>query len=221
MLKQSVALFVGVIMSNLASANMILNGDFEAPQLSGSQWQVFGSIPGWNTTAGSGIEIQRNTVVNAQSGNQYVELDSHYAVDTNSTMSQAVSTVAGQTYTLSFWYSPRTNNGSNDNGINVFWDAFGGDFLSFDATNQVLSIDNYINSQTNYWAPFTVDLVATSSQMALSFGADGMDNTFGGFIDNVSLIAKVPEPSSLMLIGLGVAGLILRRRTLSPQAVSK
>ena len=95
MLKQSVALFVGVVMSNLACANMMLNGNFEAPQLSGSQWQVFGSIPGWNTTAGSGIEIQRNTVVIAQSGNQYVELDSHYAVDTNSAMSQAVSTVAG------------------------------------------------------------------------------------------------------------------------------
>jgi hypothetical protein len=208
-------LAAGLLSTGAAQANLIQNGDFEAPQLSGTQWQVYGSIPGWNATDGSGIEIQRNTVVTTQSGNQYVELDSHNATDTNSTMSQAINTLVGQTYTLSFWYQPRTNNGGNDNGINVLWDTFGGDMSSFTASTEVLNLENYISSQSNGWTNFTLDMIATASSMALSFQADGNDNTLGGFVDNVSLVAKVPEPGSLALLGLGFAALGFRARKVS------
>lgn len=60
---------------------------------------------------------------------------------------------------------------------------------------------------------FSLDLVATAETMFLSFGATGLDNTLGGFIDNVSLTA-VPEPGTLALFAIGAAGLLVGRRRL-------
>ena len=208
-----------------AMANLITNGDFEDFQLQGRQWRVFNQLPGWFTSIGPGIEIQRNTIVRAQSGNQYVELDSHYGRNTNSTMSQLISTEPGQQYLLSFWYRPRTNRGHNDNGINVLWDPWALTTAShhsaaFRPSQQVLSIDNYKRRQYNFWIPFSLSLTATSNTMVLSFQADGRDNSLGGFIDNVSLTAQqpttstqVPAPATMALLGLALAWLGRRKKT--------
>lgn len=205
-LAAAAALAAGV---SQAQANLLVNGSFEQPALGGG-WQVFGSIPGWQTTSGSGIEIQTSgVVVTAQDGRQYVELDSH----SNSTMSQVLDTVVGEVYSLSFWYRPRTNGGGNDNGINVYWDALGANSLSgFSASSQVLNLENYISAQFNDWRQFQVSLTATSEWTALSFGADGANNSLGGFVDNAVLEASVSEPAALLLLGAGLLGLGAARR---------
>ncbi len=207
-------LFVAATMAvavSQAQANVLENGSFEAPNLGGG-WNVYHSIPGWVTTGGSGIEIETNgTVVNAQDGDQYVELDSY----SNSAMSQAVDTVVGQFYELSFWYRPRTDGGNNDNGINVYWDGMASNSLvGFGPSSEVLNLENYIASQMGDWTEFRVTLQAFSEWTALSFEADGENNSLGGFIDNVSLVrtASVPEPTTLALLGLGMLGLRAARR---------
>src|SRR5690606_39171394 len=150
---------------------------------------------------GPGIEVQRNTVIAAQSGNQYVELDAHY----NSSMYQEIGGVTvGGAYELSFWYHARTNNDYNDNGINVYW----GDYLPGDVA---VSIDGLRQVNTPGWIEQTVKLVASAETMFLMFAATGYSNSLGGFVDNVSLTA-VPEPGTLALFGLGLMGLVLARR---------
>ena len=188
--------------ASIANANLLTNGDFESNVgLSGHSWGVFSSIDGWTTLSGPGIEVQRNTVVNAESGNQYVELDSN----SNSAMYQAISGLSiGQTYSLDFWYHTRTNNGDNDNGINVYW----GDTTP---GNLQLEISDLVSSQTYSWIEYSTNLVATAETMYLTFSAEGLSNSLGGFIDNASL-NSVPEPSNIALLTIGLLGLIISRR---------
>ncbi len=190
-----------------AQAGLILNGDFEDMQLGGHSWGVFDSIPGWETTMGGGIEIQRNTVVNAQSGNQYIELDTFQ----NSALTQSLNLNAGANYLLSFYYLPRTNGGNNDNGVGIYWDLFGGDFASFDPMNEILRIDNLTLRDMPSWTEYTILLEAPGDLMALSFAGLGASNSLGGFIDNVRLQA-VPEPATLAIFGLGLAGIASFRK---------
>lgn len=196
-MKHIVALFSLLFLAvGSANANLIVNGSFENPALSGNSWSVFNSIEGWTTIQGAGIEIQRNTVVDAQDGDQYVELDSHY----NSWMEQTISGLtAGNEYYFSFWYQARTNNLYNDNGIDVYWNGI-----------LVMDISNILASDAG-WTEYTAVFTADSDVAALSFNADGTSNSLGGFIDNVSL-TSVPEPAPIALMALGIIGLVAARK---------
>jgi len=192
----------------LANASLITNGDFEDDVgLTGNNWGVYNSVNGWTTFSGAGIEIERNTIVTAQSGSQYVELDSH---NNSSMFQQLTGLTVGESYLLSFWYHARTNNGDNDNGIDVSWGASAPGALQLAIANETLQSTN------SAWIEKTLSLFATQSTMYLTFSATGLNNSLGGFIDNVSLTkaASVPESSGLVLFGLGLMGLIaVRRRT--------
>lgn len=216
-LKLSIAAISLAVSAN-ASANLIANGSFETPDLDdpntqntigGTAWEVFDSIEGWDTRRGSGIEIQNSgTVVTAQHGSQYVELDSHdvdgdpFNDRTNSFMVQEIRGLTfGAEYELSFWYRPRTDNGHDDNGIRVYWGK------PWEVVEEV----SEQTSETDEWVNYTNTITANGKTMYLGFKAFGKDNTLGGFIDNVSLVA-VPEPATIALFGLGLAGLGLSRR---------
>ena len=203
--KTIVALLLAGVAS-MANANLIVNGSFEDNVVTDSDtWDVYNSINGWSTLSGAGIEIQRNTIVTAQDGNQYVELDSH----NNSTMFQQLTGLTvGESYLLSFWYRARTNNGDNDNGIDVSWGTSATGDLQLAIANEI------VGSTNNAWVQKNLSLFADQSTMYLTFAATGWSNSLGGFIDNVSLTkaASVPESSGIVLFGLGLLGLIAPRR---------
>ena len=91
--------------------DVISNGSFETPVVTGEFQQFPTSIPGW--TGSTGIEIQVNGSLGAGQGtsfgNQYAEL----AVEQDSTYSQTVTTTPGATYNLSFYFSSRPTTGTN------------------------------------------------------------------------------------------------------------
>ncbi|MBD3347107.1 MAG: PEP-CTERM sorting domain-containing protein [Chitinivibrionales bacterium] len=160
-------------------------------------WDVYKTIPGWHTTSGSGIEIQYNTIVDAHEGNLYVELDSHPSPNSNSGMTQDIYLDETSDLALGFYYIPRTDD-QYDNGIIVEFD---------DQTIDILAGSRPPQNEWVYYE-YSLNDVAAGTH-SLSFIADGTENTYGGFIDNVSLnTVSVPEPGTLSLLGFGLISLL-------------
>jgi hypothetical protein len=135
--------------------------------LSGTAWNVYDSIPGWTTVSGSGIEVQRGTVIAPHSGAFYVELDSHRNAtnsgSTNTRMSQNLGALALGVYDLSFYYSPRTSNATS---MDIAFDLAGGAAFS----DTVGFVDGAVGS----WTLITRSFAVTSgTDVVLSFTAGG------------------------------------------------
>lgn len=183
-------------------AALVANGGFDYPDpgLNNGQWKVYyrDQIPGW-TTGSYGMEIQKNTVVRADSGNYYVELDTHdysqNGVDTNSSIFQMVDLDVG-TYELSFMYHARLDiAGANDVRVSI------GDL---DHTVSMKKSD-----MTSDWEEISLDFyVSQADEYELMFEALGTQFTRGGFIDTVSIDAlHTPVPASFWLFGTGLLGI--------------
>lgn len=186
--------------SGLANAaTLVTNGSFEDAGISSGSWAILDSIPGWSGT--NGIEVRSNAVGSAQDGNNFAELDTK----SNSSIFQTISTVLGQVYDLTFWYSPRIGQPATTNGIEAWW---GNTLLTTPAITA-----SGIGSTSNNWTSYTFSVVGTGSDV-LKFSAVGTSDTFGGNIDNVSLSA-VPLPGAALLFGsalLGFMGFSNRRK---------
>jgi hypothetical protein len=224
-----------LITSSMANASLITNGSFEQLVFSdnsssqglvhktnlktfenkNSAWDIFYALPGWVTTAGNGIELQKNVVTHSVEGKNHVELDSHKNGSSNSVMTQSLDSLTiGAKYLLEFSYKARTNH-KNDNGINVYWYDASTDF------NKNMIADFAINGRSKQnpnWSVQSVLLTAQSETMDISFGAFGKQNSLGGLLDNVSLVkvsngpvADIPEPSVFALSLLGFAALARRQ----------
>ncbi|KGJ91453.1 hypothetical protein [Colwellia psychrerythraea] len=234
-LKKTIITLSLLVTGSIANASLITNGSFEQLMFADNAtsqglvyhtnlktfenknraWDIFYALPGWVTTAGNGIELQKNVVTSSFEGENHVELDSHKNGSSNSVMTQSLDSLTiGAEYLLEFSYKARTNH-KNDNGINVFWYDASTDF------NKNMTADFAINArskQSPNWSVQSVLLTAQSETMDLSFGAFGKQNSLGGLLDNVSLVkvnngpvAEIPEPSVFALSLLGFAALARRQ----------
>ncbi len=193
------------------SSGIVFNTNLAAYERKRRAWDVFYTLPGWVTSYGNGIELQKNVVTRSQEGKHHVELDSHPRGASNTVMSQTIdSLILGNDYLLEFYYKPRTYR-FNDNGINVFWQDSA---LDFEVDMQASFIADGTRRTIPDWIKQSVVLTAQSESMSLSFGSFGRQNTLGGLIDNVSLtqVTSVPEPSTMILFMLSFGFFVLRPR---------
>ena len=195
----------------ICGINKIVNGDFEAPVVTnGAKWDIFpsgtpglgwlvdwmASVPGsfgdFSRPSPANIELQRG--VNgwlSQEGQQHTELDSDWngpssgslnGEPASTTIYQDLATTPGETYRVSFWFSPRPGTGADENELEFDWDSG-----SYTDTISAVGGSNTIWTQHEY------DLEATDSTTRVRFSDMGTPNSLGTFIDNVDVSLLCPE----------------------------
>jgi len=191
-----------------AAANLVTDGSFESAGVAaGSSADFTGSaLAGWVALPGDAIEVRNGLVGSAQQGVDFVELDSTH----NSSMLTSFSTVLGQAYTLSFWYSGRPESSLNTLHKSGIVPA-SSNGLSVSVAGTTVDLKSPTDATAdNEWKQYTTTFTGTGQSMSLMFSATGKDDSFGSSLDNVSVTAAaaaVPEPATMAMMGAGLLGL--------------
>ena len=208
-----------------ASANLLVNGDFEAPVQTFPFFATFnipaGStyITGWTVVQGNvdlTTTLNYGTLVNTLDPSTVQDVD--LIGDTNAPpgglggIAQTFATLVGQEYILTFDYSHNPGSFSlNYAALVTVADANA-------PANTVLSTVISQPAGPAPWVAFTGTFTANSTSTILSFISTQGGSSGGIYLDDVSVM-PVPEPSSILLLVIGSVGCALVRRNRKKAAI--
>jgi hypothetical protein len=218
----SIVAALALILSGLGQAQaapVVLNGSFESVQI-GPPFvsSILSNIPDWTHTGSLGdgplwhigYSDGGGSVTVAGDGNQFVTLGGGFTAIGSSSFDQVVpGFTPGNTYTLTFKMASEA-------------DFSGPQSLTVDFPTGSSTAPQTFTAATppvNYWSDWetkTENFVATSSSVDIRFSVTNIQFDVG--LDSVSVsgpVGAVPEPASLAMLSLGLAGVaavVWRRR---------
>lgn len=193
-----------------AATELVVNGSFESNAIS-SPYAQLSAVTGWTSSVSgnTAFEIQKGATQGGLSGFNPVAADGMQYLELNteslSSTYQTIATTAGGTYALSFAYSGRPDTpGGASSLMNVYWGS------------TLLTPTALVGNTGGTWQTYNQNLTALGASTVLRFESIGPVSapTYGSYLDNVSVMAAVPEPETyaMMLLGLGLLGFMARRK---------
>lgn len=212
-----------------SSDERIVNGDFEENAIvNSSDWQLVSNLIGWETswviagTCNSAplAELQSFASEQLQGSTQYIELDSDCNTSgprtTNTEIKQLIDAQVGEVLELEFDYKPRALN-------------MGKMELTVKFGSNTIVLNNFSNTS---WKAYSKEFKVKSQdlqggKLLVSIKDTGLANTYGMFVDNVSVKATncIVTPkmctSASQVVSYSPVGTIPSNRKISANALGQ